>query len=69
MDQARSANRSTRHKVRHKAELLTVKPAQKGSYTYFREPFALQKVRATSFINMMHGKVYCGKAVESTNST
>ena len=34
----------------------------------FGEPFALQKVRTTSFIKILQGKVYC-KAVESTNST
>ena len=34
----------------------------------FSEPFALQKVRTTSFIKMTQGIVYC-KAVESTNST
>ena len=68
MDQALSANRSTRHKVRYKAKLLTVKTAQKGSALTFGEPFALQKVRATFFINIMQRKVYC-KAVESTNST
>ena len=31
----------------------------------FGEPFALQKVRTTSFIKILQGKVYC-KAAEST---
>ena len=34
----------------------------------FGEPFALQKVRTTSFMKILQGKVYC-KVVESTNST
>ena len=34
----------------------------------FSEPFALQKVRKTSFIKILQGRVYY-KAVESTNST
>ena len=34
----------------------------------FGKPFALQKVRTTSFMKILQGKVYC-KAAESTNST
>ena len=34
----------------------------------FGEPFALQKVRTTSFIKILQGKVYY-KAVEWSNST
>ena len=34
----------------------------------FGEVFALQKVRKTSFIKILQGKVYC-KAEESTKST
>ena len=70
MDQALSANRSRQVRSQQQGgsadggEILVKKVLR----LTFGEHFALQKVRTTSFIKILEGKVYC-KAVESTNST
>ena len=53
-----------------KAEVLAVEKVlvKKVLTPSFGEPFALQKVRKTSFMKILQGKVYC-KAAESINST